>query len=248
MPSKAHHLCVGVAFGLFDLRAECAGPDRLVARPGNGRSYHCRGESDRTKYVGCRYDGGGSYSFTGLPPGDYTVEASALILVLEEPVKINFRSGTQTLNLQLSVLIPEQNITVPENNRAAVSTDANANASAQVLRGEDLDTWATVPRIFRKRCWLGPGHRPDRVAGKFLLTASVADSSRQRIRFAKSGSTKIPFRPNTTSLASAPLAKLLLSFRRSFWRHCSIWDQALGFPAGSGCVVPCPRTNQLRPA
>src|SRR5436190_18284260 len=40
-------------------------------------------------------DGNGSYSFTGLTPGDYTVEASAPSLVLQEPVKINFRSGTQ---------------------------------------------------------------------------------------------------------------------------------------------------------
>src|SRR2546423_1413638 len=65
-------------------------------------------------------EGNGSYSFTGLPPGDYTVEASAPSLVLPDPVKITFRSGSQSLNLQLSVVIPEQNITVQENNRAAV--------------------------------------------------------------------------------------------------------------------------------
>src|SRR5436309_2448485 len=60
-------------------------------------------------------DGNGSYSFTGLAPGNYTVEASAPSLVLQDPVKINLRSGTRSLNLQLSVVIPEQNITVPEN-------------------------------------------------------------------------------------------------------------------------------------
>src|SRR5207248_9996046 len=38
-----------------------------------------------------------------------------------------------------------QTITVQENNRAAVSTDANANASAQVLRGEDLDALGDSP-------------------------------------------------------------------------------------------------------
>ena len=90
-------------------------------------------------------DGNGSYSFTGLAPGDYTVEASAPSLVLPEPVKITLQSGSQSLNLQLSVVIPEQNITVQENNRAAVSTDANANASAQVLRGEDLDALGDSP-------------------------------------------------------------------------------------------------------
>src|SRR5881394_3779426 len=90
-------------------------------------------------------NGNGSYSFTGLAPGDYTVEASAPSLVLPEPVKITFRSGSQSLNLQLSIVIPEQNITVQENNRAAVSTDANANAGAQVLRGEDLDALGDSP-------------------------------------------------------------------------------------------------------
>ncbi|HEU5239960.1 MAG TPA: TonB-dependent receptor, partial [Pyrinomonadaceae bacterium] len=90
-------------------------------------------------------DNGGSYTFTNLPPGDYTVEASAPSLVLQESVKITLKSGVQTLNLQLTVFIPEQNITVQENNRSVVSTDAANNASAQVLRGEDLDALGDSP-------------------------------------------------------------------------------------------------------
>jgi hypothetical protein len=88
---------------------------------------------------------GGSYSFTGLPPGDYTIEASAPSLALQTPAKITLRSGIQNLNLQLGVLLPEQHLTVQENNRTAVSTDANSNASAQVLRGEDLDALGDSP-------------------------------------------------------------------------------------------------------
>src|SRR5947208_9044979 len=53
-------------------------------------------------------DGSGSYSFTGLSTGDYTIEASAPSLALQEPAKITLKSGSQTLNLQLSVVIPEQ--------------------------------------------------------------------------------------------------------------------------------------------
>jgi len=90
-------------------------------------------------------DGNGSYSFTGLASGDYKVDASAPSLALQAPVNISLRSGIQNLNLQLTVLIPEQNITVQENNRAVVSTDANTNASAQVLRGEDLDALGDSP-------------------------------------------------------------------------------------------------------
>jgi uncharacterized membrane protein len=90
-------------------------------------------------------DNGGSYNFTGLPLGDYTIEASAPSLILQEPVKISLRAGGQTLDLQLSVFIPEQKITIEENNRVAVSADANSNASAQVLRGEDLDALGDSP-------------------------------------------------------------------------------------------------------
>ena len=90
-------------------------------------------------------DNGGSYLLANLPAGDYTLEASAPSLVLQEPVKINLRSGSQTLNLQLKVFIPEQNITIQENNRTTVSTDSNSNASAQVLRGEDLDALGDSP-------------------------------------------------------------------------------------------------------
>jgi len=90
-------------------------------------------------------DNGGLYSFANLSPGDYTIEASAPSLALQEPVKLTLKSGAQTLNLQLTVFIPQQNITVQENNRSAVSTDAASNASAQVLRGEDLDALGDSP-------------------------------------------------------------------------------------------------------
>jgi len=90
-------------------------------------------------------DSTGTYSFANLPAGDYTIQASAPSLVLQEPVKTSVKSGAQTLNLQLSVFIPEQSITVQENNRTAVSTDSNSNASAQVLNGEDLDALGDSP-------------------------------------------------------------------------------------------------------
>jgi Carboxypeptidase regulatory-like domain len=90
-------------------------------------------------------DTAGTYSFANLPAGDYTIEASAPSLILTEPVKTAIKSSAQTLNLQLTVFIPEQSITVQENNRTAVSTDASANASAQVLKGDDLDALGDSP-------------------------------------------------------------------------------------------------------
>src|SRR5215831_9764 len=102
-----------------------------------------RSSSDFVKTVNT--DKTGVYSFANLRPGVYTVEASAPSLVLEGPVKLTVQSGSQTLNLQLKVFIPEQNITVQESNRTAVSTDASANVSAQVLRGQDLDALGDSP-------------------------------------------------------------------------------------------------------
>ena len=81
----------------------------------------------------------GSYSLTGLPPGDYEVQASAPNLELAEPVKISFKGGTQALDLQLKVILAPEKVTIEENGAPGVSTDANSNASAQVLRGNDLD-------------------------------------------------------------------------------------------------------------
>src|SRR5215471_11335576 len=83
-------------------------------------------------------DDRGGYSFTELPPGDYSVTASAPNLAILEPAKITLKSGVQTLNLQLSVVIAEQNVNVQENTAPAVTTDSSNNASAVVLRDDDL--------------------------------------------------------------------------------------------------------------
>ena len=80
----------------------------------------------------------GSYSFTGLLPGDYTAQASAPNLVLLQPAKIALKPGTQTLNLQLKIASTTQQVTVEENAGPSVTTDAANNAGALVLRGDDL--------------------------------------------------------------------------------------------------------------
>src|SRR6266699_2595913 len=87
----------------------------------------------------------GSYSFTGLPVGDYEVQASAPNLELAEPVKVSLKGGAQTLDLQLKVVLAPEKVTVDENATPNVSTDANSNASAQVLRGNDLDALPDSP-------------------------------------------------------------------------------------------------------
>jgi hypothetical protein len=90
-------------------------------------------------------DKNGSYSFTGMPPGDYEVQASAPNLELAEPAKISLKGSAQTLDLQLKVILAPEKVTVEENGAPSVSTDANSNASAQVLRGNDLDALPDSP-------------------------------------------------------------------------------------------------------
>jgi hypothetical protein len=87
----------------------------------------------------------GAYSFAGLPPGGYTVRASAPGLMLRQAVKTTLRAGSQMLNLQLNVVAEKQQVTVEDSAAPAVSTDAASNASATVLRGADLDALSDNP-------------------------------------------------------------------------------------------------------
>ena len=83
-------------------------------------------------------DNNGLYSFAALAPGSYTVQAAAPQLSMPQPAKIALKPGLQTLNLQLTVASIAEKVTVQENSGPAVSTDAASNASAVVLRGDDL--------------------------------------------------------------------------------------------------------------
>ena len=87
----------------------------------------------------------GQYSFTSVPPGDYTIQSSAPGLALREPVHVTLKPGAQTVNLKLFVAAEKQQLTVEENAGLSVSTEAAANASAIVLRGADLDALSDNP-------------------------------------------------------------------------------------------------------
>jgi hypothetical protein len=81
----------------------------------------------------------GVYSFTGLQPGDYTVQVLAPGLALPQPVRITLSAGSQTLNRELKVAARSEQVTVGDTANSTVTMDPSSNASAIVLRGEDLD-------------------------------------------------------------------------------------------------------------
>ena len=87
----------------------------------------------------------GSYAFTELPAGNYTVAASAPELRLPEPHRISLRGGVETLNLQLQVASQSEQVTVQDNAGPALTTDPSRNAGATVLRGDDLEALADDP-------------------------------------------------------------------------------------------------------
>ena len=66
-------------------------------------------------------------------------------LGLPAPVKISLNVGVQTLNLQLKVVMATQQVTVQGNVGPTVSTAAASNASATVLRGNDLQSLGDDP-------------------------------------------------------------------------------------------------------
>ncbi len=106
--------------------------------------------------------GAGVYSFTGLPPGDYTVTASAPNLEQTQPVKIALR-GPQTLDLRLSVASTTQRVTVKESPGPEVTADPANNANALVLKGEDLRALADDPDDLASdlQALAGPSAGPD---------------------------------------------------------------------------------------
>jgi hypothetical protein len=90
-------------------------------------------------------DGQGSYSFAGVAPGSYTVQAAAPQLSQPQAVAITLQAGPHTLNLTLQVAAMAQKVTVQENSASALSTQSANNASALVLRGSDLDALSDDP-------------------------------------------------------------------------------------------------------
>jgi hypothetical protein len=80
----------------------------------------------------------GAYTFSGLAPGKYKVQASAPNMA-QEPVPIDLKPGIQTLRLELRVKATQQELKVQENPGPELSTDSSANASSLALSGKDLN-------------------------------------------------------------------------------------------------------------
>ncbi len=111
----------------------------------------------------------GSYTISGLAPGAYTVTASAPAMKMTKPAQITLVSGTQTLNLQLSVAEVTQQVTVQENAGPVVTLEPTNNASALTMTGEDLQALPDDPDDLQAdlQALAGPGAGPN--GGELLI-------------------------------------------------------------------------------
>jgi len=86
-------------------------------------------------------NGEGVYSFAGLAPGKYTLQAAASGFAPSENKEVDVTAARQTVDLTLRVTI-EEKVTV---NETPVSTEATNNANQTVIGGKDLDALPDDP-------------------------------------------------------------------------------------------------------
>lgn len=126
-----------------------------------GATVKLNGPSGLVKTITTGSDG--SYSFVGLMPGNYTVLASAPDLAMAQPAKVTLSGGAQTLNLQLKIASTVQQVTVQENAGPGVTAEAANNASALVIRGDDLQALSDDPEDLQEdlQALAGPSAGPN---------------------------------------------------------------------------------------
>ncbi len=87
----------------------------------------------------------GSYVFTGLPAGVYSIVATTPGLTQFSPVKVDLGSTPMSVNISLRVSVETQQVTVQETTAPAVTTDPAQNAGQIILKAEDLQALSDDP-------------------------------------------------------------------------------------------------------
>lgn len=145
----------------------------------------------------------GAYIFSDVAPGEYTVQATVSQLSLKGALRVSLRSGSQTLNLVLHVVLEKQQVTVEENAKPTLSTEASANTSAVVLQGSDLESLSDNTDHLAADLQALAGPAADPTAARSMLTDLAAANFLRRPPSARSVSTRIRFPPSTTNWALA---------------------------------------------
>src|SRR6266480_3362717 len=86
----------------------------------------------------------GIYSFSGLAPGKYSIQATAKGFATSDAVEVDVTAAArQTLDIALRVTIEEQKVTVAAD--TPLNTEATGNANQTLITGKDLDALPDDP-------------------------------------------------------------------------------------------------------
>ncbi len=86
----------------------------------------------------------GSYTFTGLAPGKYMIQAASTGFAPSDQVEVDLTAARRDpLNITLKIAAIETQVKVDAN--TPLTTDTNSNANQQVISGKDLDALPDDP-------------------------------------------------------------------------------------------------------
>jgi hypothetical protein len=181
----------GVVKGVITDDSGAVIPAASVVLSGNGISRNAKTQTD------------GSYSFAGLPPGQYTISV-ALTGFSPFVRTIAVSAGvTAQLPIQLNVTAEKQQITVTAEPGPTISVDPDANATALVIKGSDLQALPDDPDDLADalQALAGPGAGPN--GGSIYIDGFSGGQLPLRSRSARFGSIRIPSPPSMTVWDSA---------------------------------------------
>jgi Carboxypeptidase regulatory-like domain len=91
-------------------------------------------------------DAAGGYSMRGLPPGSYVVQSEYQGFAPFVSAPIQLTAGqTKNVDVKMAVEAAQQQVVVTDEGAPQVSVEADANASAIVLKGKDLEALSDDP-------------------------------------------------------------------------------------------------------
>jgi hypothetical protein len=156
----------------------------------------------------------GVYSLQ-LPPGEYAIEVSASGFDNSTRAVVKVITGHRlTHNVQLEIAVVKEQVRVSDT--ATLDAGPTNNASAITLKDSSLDSLSDDPEDLTEdlNALAGPSAGPD--GGGIYVDGFSGASFRPSLRSGKSGSIRIPFRPNTTESALGALKSLPSQAQRSF--------------------------------
>jgi hypothetical protein len=91
-------------------------------------------------------DSGGSYSVRGLPAGNYVIQANfqGFAPFVSTPIQLT-NGQSKNIDIKMAVETADVQVVVTDEGAPTVSTDAGSNASALVLKGDDLNALSDDP-------------------------------------------------------------------------------------------------------